>query len=149
MLLILLGYNIKQPTNKSKRKEGKKKMGFANSLNGSARRNTVRKDVDTKTITYISAAELAKIEAPMPLPLAGFFIKEGEYDKQITVSVDDGKNDPYGVNIPKRYVERFEALDDEAIDACIEGRVAIGAVEGDVKTPKGKTTMIEFIDVEG
>lgn len=123
-------------------------MGFANSLNGSARRDTVREDIDTKEINYMSAAELAKLEAPMPLPLAGFFIKDGDYGKQITVIVDDGKNDPYGVNIPKRYVERFEGLDDDAIDAVMQGRVAIGSIEGDVKTPKGKTTMIEFIDLE-
>ena len=123
-------------------------MGFANSLNGSARRDTVREDIDTKEINYMSAAELAKLEAPTPLPLAGFFIKDGDYGKQVTVIVDDGKNDPYGVNIPKRYVERFEGLDDDAIDAVMQGRVAIGSIEGDVKTPKGKTTMIEFIDME-
>ena len=40
-------------------------MGFANSLNGSARRDTVREDIDTKEINYMSAAELAKLQAPM------------------------------------------------------------------------------------
>ena len=123
-------------------------MGFANTLNGGARRDTVREDIDTKEITYMSAAELAKLQAPMPLPLAGYFIKDGEYGKQVTVIVDDGKNDPYGVNLPKRYVEKFEGLADEAIDAILDGKVAIGSIEGDVKTPKGKTTMVTFIDLE-
>lgn len=123
-------------------------MGFAESLNGDKKRDTVRADIDTKNIQYLAAAELAKLEPPMPLPLAGFFIKSGDYGKQITVIVDDGKNDPYGVNLPKRYVDKFDSLPDDGIDAIINGHVGIGSIEGGVKTPKGITTMIDFIDIE-
>lgn len=122
-------------------------MGFAASFNGNARRDTVREGIDTKDIDYMGAADLAKMNPTLPLPLAGFFIKNGKYGKQVTVIVDDGVNDPYGVNLPKRYVDRFEAADDEAIDAIMSGRVAIGNIDGDVDTPNGKTTMIEFVDL--
>ena len=123
-------------------------MGFANLLNGGKRRDTVREDIDTKDINYMSAAELAKINPPLPLPLAGFFIKDGDYGKQLTVIIDDGKNDPYGVNMPKRYVDKFEDMPDDAIDAILDGKLAIGSIEGGVKTPKGVTTMVEFIDLD-
>lgn len=122
-------------------------MGIANKLN-SNRKQTVREDIDTGSITYISAAELSKTQPPYPLPLAGFFIKDGEYGHQVTLIIDDGKNDPYGVNIPKRYVEKFEGLTEDEIDEIISGKSAINNITPDVKTKKGKTTTIEFIDLE-
>lgn len=121
-------------------------MGIANKLN-SNRKQTVREDIDTGSITYISAAELAKTVPPYPLPLAGFFMKDGEYGRQITLIVDDGKN-VYGVNVPKRYVEKFEGLTEEEIDDVINGKSAINNITPEVKTKKGKTTMIEFIDLD-
>ena len=121
-------------------------MGIANKLN-SSRKQTVREDIDTGSITYISAAELAKTQPPYPLPLAGFFLKDGEYGRQVTLIVDDGEN-VYGVNIPKRYVEKFENLTDEEVNEIMTGKSAINNITPEVKTKKGKTTMIEFIDLE-
>ena len=120
-------------------------MGIASKIN-SGRRQTVREGVDTKEITYISAAELAKTNPPYPLPLAGFFMKDGEFGRQVTLIVDDG-TDVYGVNIPKRYAEMFEDLTNEDIEAIKTGALGISSITPDVKTPKGKTTMIEFEDI--
>lgn len=120
-------------------------MGIANKLN-SNRKQTVREGIDTKELTYIKADELAKTNPPYPLPLAGFFIKDGEYGKQVTLIVDDGQ-ELYGVNIPKRYVEQFEGLDADDIDEIVNGRVGIQSIQANVKTPKGKTTMIDFCDM--
>ena len=120
-------------------------MGIANKLN-SNRKQTVREGIDTKELTYLKAEELAKTNPPYPLPLAGFFIKDGEYGKQITLIVDDG-NEIYGVNVPKRYLDKFEGLDENDIDDILNGKVGIQSIQGGVKTPKGKTTMIEFCDM--
>lgn len=120
-------------------------MGIANKLN-SNRKQTVREGIDTKELTYIKADELAKTNPPYPLALAGFFIKDGEYGKQVTLIVDDG-NELYGVNIPKRYVDQFEGLEVDEIDEIVNGHVGIQSIQTGVKTPKGKTTMIEFCDM--
>lgn len=121
-------------------------MGIANKLN-SGRRQTVREGIDTKDISYISAKELALTNPPYPLPLAGFFLKDGEYGRQVTIIVDDGKN-IYGVNIPKRYTDMFEGLTEDEIEVVKNGGLLISKITADVKTPKGKTTMIEFEDAE-
>ena len=120
-------------------------MGIAGKLN-SNRRQTVREGIDTKDLTYISAKELAKTNPPYPLPLAGFFIKEGDYGKQVTLIVDDG-HEIYGVNVPKRYVEQFESLSDDDIEEILDGKVGISEIQGNVKTPKGNTVRIEFADI--
>lgn len=121
-------------------------MGLADKFSNK-RKNTVREGIDTKEIGYISAAELADF-APeaFPLPLAGFFIKDGDYGKQVTV-IAEADTGIFGINLPKRYVEMFEDLTPEEIEDIKEGKLAISGAEGDVKTPKGKTTMIEFSDL--
>ena len=123
-------------------------MGIANKLNGNQRKDTVREGIDTKDIGYISAADLAELDSKdFPLPLAGFFIKTGDYGKQVTVIIEnDGEYT--GVNLPKRYVDMFEGLDADEIEAVKAGKLLIASAEGNVKTPKGKTTMIEFVDLD-
>lgn len=121
-------------------------MGIAAKLNN-GRKQTVREDIDTKDIQYIKADELAKMNPSYPLRLAGFFIKDGDYGKQVTIIVDDG-NDVYGVNIAKRYTEMFEDLNDDEVEDVKAGKLAISEIKPNVSTPKGKTTYIEFIDVE-
>ena len=122
-------------------------MGLADKLSNK-RKNTVREGIDTKEIEYISAASLADF-APeaFPLKLVGFFIKDGDYGKQVTV-IAETDVDIIGIDLPKRYVDMFEDLTPEEIEDIKEGKLAISGVEGDVKTPKGKTTMIEFTDLE-
>lgn len=122
-------------------------MGIAAKLN-SGKKQTVREGINTNEIEYIKIDELAKANPPLPLKLAGFFIKNGEkYGKQVTIIVDDG-NDVYGVNIAKRYTEMFEDLTDDEVEDVKAGRLAISEIKPNVSTPRGKTTYIEFIDVE-
>ena len=122
-------------------------MGIASKLN-SGKKQTVREGIDTSEIEYIKIDELAKGKPTLPLKLAGFFIKNCEkYGKQVTLIVDDGK-DVYGVNVAKRYTEMFEALTDEEIEDVKAGKLAISEIKPDVDTPKGKTTYIEFVDID-
>ena len=118
-------------------------MGIANKLN-SGRRDTVREGVDTKNITYMSAADFADTMPVYPIPLAGFFIKDGDYGKQVTLIIDTGVYQ--GLNIPKRYADMFEGLTPDEIESVKAGDLLINNITPDVKTPKGKTTMIDFID---
>ena len=121
-------------------------MGIANKLN-TGRKQTVREDIDTKELEYMSAAEYAESKPKLPVHLAGFFLKNGEYGEQVTVIVDDPKQGVIGLNIPKRYAELFKDLTDDEIEAVKDGDLMIAKIEPGVKTPKGKTTMIEFADV--
>lgn len=120
-------------------------MGIASKLN-TGRKQTVREDISTKDISYIKADELAKTNPPYPLPLAGYFLKDGKYGKQVTLIVDDG-NDVYGVNVAKRYTDMFEGLTDEEINEVKAGKLGIQSITCDVDTPNGKTTIIEFCDL--
>lgn len=120
-------------------------MGLSSKLTSS--RKTVREDVDTKDIAYVSAADLAASKGiKYPIPVIGFFTKTGDYGKQITLIVEI-KNEIMGVNIPKRYAEMFEAFNAEEVEQLKDGALGIAAIVPDVKTPKGKTTMIEFCDL--
>lgn len=122
-------------------------MGLAGKLN-SGRRNTVPDEIDTKNIRYISAADYAKDVSEYPLALAGFFIKDGDYGKQVTVIVRTVNGTNFlGLNIPKRYVEMFESFTEDEVEDIKAGKLGISMIEPDVKTPKGKTTAITFIDM--
>ena len=121
-------------------------MGIASRLN-TGRKQTVREGVETSDIEYMSAADYADTKPKYPVHLAGFFLKNGDYGEQVTIIVDDPKVGIIGVNIPKRYAELFKELSDEEIDAVKAGDLMITKIEKNVKTPKGKTTVIEFADV--
>lgn len=122
-------------------------MGLASTLNGQGRR-TVADGIDTKVLTYLKAEELAKTEPPYPLRLRGFFCKDGDYGRNCTLIVQDFKGEVYGVNVPKRYADKFDGLTDEQIEGLLSGDTGISSITPDFKTPKGKTTMIEFCDME-
>lgn len=120
-------------------------MGIAQKLN-TGRKQTVRKDIITKDIMYIKADELAKTNPLYPLPLAGYFLKDGKYGRQVTLIIDDGK-EVYGLNVAKRYAEMFEGLTDEEIDDIKAGKCGISRITCNVDTPNGKTTVIDFCDL--
>ena len=104
-------------------------MGIANKLN-SGRRETMPENINTKELTFIKAAELAKLNPPYPLPVLGYFINtKGDYGASVTLAVKSG-NDVIGVNLPSRYVEQFKDLtDDEVVTSVL--------VEKYVTSPEG------------
>lgn len=121
-------------------------MGLAAKLNSG--RSTVRDDVDTKDIAYISAADLASSKGlKYPITIIGFFIKDGDYGEQITL-ICEIKDDIMGVNIPKRYAKKFSAYTDEEVEMIKQGALGISEIIPDVKTKKGKTVSIEFCDMD-
>lgn len=121
-------------------------MGIAQKLN-TGRKQTVREGIDTAGLEYFKADEVLKMDPDFPIPLAGFFLKEGDFGKQVTLIADDGQV-VFGINVAKRYTEMFESLTDDEIEDVKVGKLAISSITPNVKTPKGKTTVIEFVDIE-
>lgn len=122
-------------------------MGIANKLN-SGRRETMPENINTKELTFIKAAELAKLNPPYPLPVLGYFINtKGDYGASVTLAVKSG-NDVLGVNIPSRYVEQFKDLTDDEVQDILNGGLQITGIKAGVKTKNGVTCFIEFEDVE-
>lgn len=122
-------------------------MGIANRLN-SGRRETMPENINTKELTFIKAAELAKLNPPYPLPVLGYFINtKGDYGASVTLAVKSG-NDIIGVNIPSRYVEQFKDLTDEEVQDILNGGLQITGIKAGVKTKNGVTCFIEFEDVD-
>ena len=119
-------------------------MSLAGKLN--TNRKTVREDVDTKEINYVSAVDLLELKPKFPVKLIGFFTKNGDYGEQITV-IAETKDEILGVNIPSRYVKMFKEFSDEEIEEIKAGKLGIKSITPDLKTPKGKTTGIEFCDM--
>lgn len=122
-------------------------MGLANKLN-SGRKDTMPADIETKELTYIKAAELAKSNPPYPMPVKGFFINnKGDFGPSLTVVVEI-KGEYIGINTPKRYVDMFEDLTSEEIDDILNGGLQITNIRAGVKTKNGITSYIDFEDVE-
>ena len=121
-------------------------MGIANKLN-SGRRKTMPENINTKELTFIKAAELAKANPPYPLPVLGYFINtKGDYGASVTLAVKV-KNDILGVNLPSRYVDQFKELTDDEVTDILNGGLQITGIKGGVKTKNGVTCFIEFEDV--
>ena len=81
-------------------------MGLANKMN-TGKRETVASDINTKELEYFKAKEL--VDFPnFPIVLKGFFIQDGKYGRSVTAV-----GHTIGINLPKRYVEMFEAFSDE------------------------------------
>lgn len=122
-------------------------MGIANKLN-SGRRETMPENINTKELTFIKAAELAKANPPYPLPVLGYFINtKGDYGASVTLAVMV-KNDILGVNLPSRYVDQFKELTDDEVTDILNGGLQITGIKGGVKTKNGITCFIEFEDVD-
>lgn len=122
-------------------------MGIASKLN-SGRKETMPENIDTKDLTYIKAAELAKTNPPYPLPVKGFFINnKGDYGPSLTLVVEIG--DEYiGINTPARYVDMFKDLSADEIDDILNGGLIITGIRSGIKTKNGVTAFIDFEDVE-
>lgn len=117
-------------------------MSLAAKLNKG--RQTVAEGIDTANLEYVKAADIA-FEEGDPIRLRGFFIKTGgEYGESITLVTDNG----LGINVPSRYVEMFKGYSDDEVEEIKAGKLGINAIKSDVKTKKGKTTMIEFCDLD-
>lgn len=122
-------------------------MGIANKLN-SGRRETMPENINTKELTFIKAAELAKLNPPYPLPVLGYFINtKGDFGASITIAVKSG-DDVLGVNLPSRYVDQFKDLTDDEVADILNGGLQITGIKSGVKTKNGVTCFIEFEDVE-
>ena len=104
-------------------------------------------NINTKELTFIKAAELAKLNPPYPLPVLGYFINtKGDYGASVTMAVKSG-NDIIGVNLPSRYVEQFKDLTDDEVADILNGGLQITGIKAGVKTKNGVTCFIEFEDV--
>lgn len=122
-------------------------MGIANKLN-SGRRETMPENINTKEMTFIKAAELAKANPPYPLPVLGYFINtKGDYGASVTLAVKVN-NDILGVNLPSRYVDQFKELTDDEVSDILNGGLRITGIKSGVKTKNGITCFIEFEDVD-
>lgn len=122
-------------------------MGIANKLN-SGRRETMPESINTKELTFIKAAELAKANPPYPLPVLGYFINtKGDYGASVTLAVKVN-DDILGVNLPSRYVDQFKELTDDEVADILNGGLRITGIKGGVKTKNGITCFIEFEDVD-
>lgn len=109
-------------------------------------RVTLPKDIKLEDLTYTKARDLVgdKFE---PMPLVGFFFKNGKYGKEITLVVNRG-GELLGVNIPNWYIKTFEELTDEEVNEILEGKQALESVEA-FETQGGNTSYrVNFIDVE-
>ena len=116
-------------------------MNLASKLN--SQRNTVAEGIDTKELEYIKVADIDP-KKDLPFVIRGFiFNTGGDYGKSVTVL-----NEKKGVNLPQRYVELFEQLDDDEVAYVINGGLSIVGVTKNVKTKKGTTTIVEFKDNE-
>lgn len=122
-------------------------MGIANKLN-SGRRETMPENINTKELTFIKTAELAKANPPYPLPVLGYFINtKGDYGPSVTLAVKVNE-DILGVNLPSRYVDQFKDLTDDEVTDILNGGLQITGIKDGVKTKNGVTCFIEFEDVD-
>lgn len=73
----------------------------------------------------------------------GFFFTDGKYGKQAVVIADGTK-----INMPKRYVEDFDAIrdNDEALQTMLEGHMQITDIKA-FDGQNGKTTICTFATV--
>lgn len=116
-------------------------MGLANKLNSN--RQTVADGIDTKELDYVKAADIA-FEDGDPIILRGFFIQSGKYGESITLVADNN----LGINIPSRYVQKFKEYSDDDVELIKAGKLGIAAIHKDVETKNGKTTTLDFIDLD-
>lgn len=118
-------------------------MGIANKLT-TGHRQTVAEGINTKELEFLKAKEML-FNGGDPIILKGFFIQSGKYGKSVTLVAMRGE-DPYGINIPKRYVKMFETLTDEEVEDIKAGKLGIGAIEA-METNNGNTVAITFVDL--
>jgi hypothetical protein len=120
-------------------------MSLSNKTRGGGR-VTLPETINLKDLTYTKARDLVG-DVFDPMPLKGFFFKNGKYGKEMTIVVDrDGE--ALGVNIPSWYIKTFEDLTDEEVQEILDGKQALESVEA-FETQGGNTSYrVNFIDVE-
>lgn len=116
-------------------------MGLANRLNRG--KETVAEGINTKELDYVKAADIA-FEEGEPIRLKGFFIQSGKYGESITLVTDNN----LGINVPSRYVNMFKEYTDDEVEQIKAGKLGISSIKADVETKNGRTTMINFIDLD-
>jgi len=109
-------------------------------------RETLPKNIKLEDLTYIKARDLVNDVAD-PMPLVGFFFKNGKYGKEVTIVVNRS-GDLLGVNIPNWYIKTFEDLTDDEVQEILDGKQALASVEA-FETQGGNTSYrVIFIDIE-
>lgn len=71
-----------------------------------------------------------------------YFTDKGKYGKQVVLVADNSR-----INIPKRYVDQFEAIknDDEDLKALLDGKCKLVNIRA-IDSKNGKTTAFDFAD---
>lgn len=109
-------------------------------------RETLPKNIKLEDLTYTKARDLVN-DVAEPMPLVGFFFKNGKYGKEVTIVVNRS-GELLGVNIPNWYIKTFEDLTDEEVQEILDGKQALASVEA-FETQGGNTSYrVNFIDVE-
>lgn len=122
-------------------------MSLANKVN-TGRQSTVADGINTKELEYMKAKEMC-FTGGDPIILKGFFIQNGKYGESLTlIAVIGLKTEPipYGINVPKRYVEMFKNLTADEIEDVKAGKLGISSIQM-METDNGSTVTIEFVDL--
>lgn len=103
-------------------------------------KSTIKEGINTQEMTFVSLKEYVGKEIK---PDGFFFTDKGRYGRQV-VLVADGKK----INIPKRYVETFEGIRDnaDALDAFLNGHVLLTNIRN-IDCNDGKTVCFDFKNV--
>lgn len=103
-------------------------------------KKTVRDGINSQEWEFKKLKEFVGQE----IPVNGFFFTDGgKYGKSVVVVADGVK-----VNLPKRYVERFEEIRDnkEALDALLGGHLKLVNIR-EINAEQGKTAAFDFATV--
>lgn len=97
---------------------------------------TIRDGINLETMEFRPLKDFRGLS----LRVDGFFFTDGKYGRQVVV-VANG----YKINMPKRAVEKFEAIveNKELLDAMLEGHLALVDIQ-EKPTNNGTTTIYTF-----
>lgn len=111
-------------------------MSFAK-YNKSAK--TIADGLDIKNMPFSALKEHCGEE----LILKGFFFTSGKYGREVVVVTDTAK-----INMPKRYVETFETIQNtpEDLEALVAGKCKITNIHM-ADTNNGKTVFFDMADI--
>ena len=103
-------------------------------------KSTIKEGINTKEMSFVGLKEYVGKEIK---PDGFFFTDKGKYGRQVVVIADGVK-----INIPKRYVETFEGIRDnaEALDDFLNGHVIMTNIRN-IDSDNGKTVCFDFRNV--
>ena len=116
-------------------------------------KSTIKEGINTKEMSFVGLKEYVGKEMSFVglkeyvgkeiKPDGFFFTDKGKYGRQVVVVADGVK-----INIPKRYVETFEGIRDnaEALDDFLSGHVIMTNIR-DIDSDNGKTVCFDFKNV--